>query len=418
MFSPGNRALVRLFRHYRPRRCLSAHVSGGGLPKEAISTSFGRMSGWQIHGYGDFEENLEFSHNLRVPRIEDPNEVIVKVAASSINTIDLAMMGDKEFGEARSPKYRFDVTILFSCLSVGGYGAGFLNVMRRTDMDLPLTLGRDFAGEIVRRGLNVSSRQLNIGDKVWGVCPPHWPGCHVQFVRVHADHVAAQPKTLTEIEAGAVLYAGLTAWSGLFLSGNMIMPSLAAKRILILGASGGVGTMAVQICKAENCHVVGTGSKDAETLVRSLGADDFVDYRDEEYNRRLDTDWDIILDCAGRGTDYANAHNWNFKQYITFSSPLLKHIDKDGLVAGTIKSIADVVKANCPVKDTRRRCGTVKWGYFVAHPAGIEYLGQLARSGRLKPVISHEVPFGNALEAYRLVSKGHLRGKVMLSDVN
>lgn len=297
--------------------------------------------------------------------------------------------------------------------------------MRGTDQELPLRLGRDFCGEIVYRGIGVD-RKFTRGQKVWGVVPPHSPGCHAELVKVHQDHITLKPASLTDEQAGVIPYAGLTAWSGLFLSGDLGGcggKKAAGKKVLILGSTGGVGTMAVQICRTENCHVVATGSADAEELIKSLGADDFIDYKAENYGDRVVEmgPWDVILDCAGRGSDYADRHGWRFKNYVTFSSPLLKNIDKEGLLGGGVKSIQDLITANCRAIPKEGRVvnsgqGLVKWGYFVAHPKGLNYLKEITDNVQLRPVIGHRVPFKELPRAFELLKNGHLRGKVAVTE--
>lgn len=270
-------------------------------------------------------------------------------------------------------------------------------------------------------------RTFATGDLIWGVVPPHQPGSLAELVKVHQDHVMLKPKALTAEEAGVVPYAGLTAWSGLFLSGNLggcgignQNSKAAGKKVLILGASGGVGTMAVQICRAENCHVVATGSGDAEELVKSLGADDFLDYnRVDDYEAQLREagPWDIILDCAGRGSDEARSHGWQFKNYVTFSSPLLRNIGAEGLVSGALKSVDQILTVNFRGRQGEGSVGQglVKWGYFVAHPRGLQYLRNLAEGGKLKPVISHRVGYTDLPKAFELLRAGHLRGKIAVN---
>lgn len=300
--------------------------------------------------------------------------------------------------------------------------------MRGTDQELPLRLGRDFCGEIVYRGVGVD-RRLTKGDLVWGVIPPHRPGCHAELVKVHEDQVTMKPESISDEQAGVIPYAGLTAWSGLFLSGDLKGScvsqglSAAGKKVLILGGSGGVGTMAVQMCRAEKCHVVATGSKDAEDLVRSLGADDFIDYKSECYGQKVVDmgPWDVILDCAGQGSDYADVHGWQFKNYVTFSSPLLRNIDAEGLLGGGLKSVQEMLRANCRLIPKEGRVsggqgqGMIKWGYFVAHPRGLKYLKDLTEKGELKPVISHRVAYRDMPRAFELLEKGHLRGKIAIN---
>lgn len=233
-----------------------------------------------------------------------------------------------------------------------------------------------------------------------------------------------KPPRLSDVEAASIPYAGLTAWSGLFLTADLkgCMSKAAGKKVLVLGGAGGVGTMAIQMCRAENCHVIATGSEDAEELIRSLGADEFINYRSEDYEEKLLSlgQLDVILDCAGRGTDYADAHGWTYKNYVTFSSPLLRNFDSDGLLAGGLKSISEMVRANLKFLPKAGRVGSgqglVKWAYFVAHPSGMKYLKDLAEKGQLKPVVAHQVPLKDLPDAYDLLSSGHLRGKIVIKD--
>lgn len=299
-------------------------------------------------------------------------------------------------------------------------------MLRGTDQELPLRLGRDFCGEIVYRGIGVD-RRLAKGELVCGVCPPHLTGCHSELVKVHENTVTLKPTSLSDEEAAVLPYAALTAWSGLFLTGNLSgcggQERAAGKKVLILGGSGGVGTMAVQMCRAENCHVVATGAPDTDDLLRRLGADEFINYQGEDYERQLSDLGllDLIIDCAGRGTHYASAHQWQYKNYVTFSSPLLHNMDTDGIIGGGLKSVSEMFKANCKImgegakKDgSRPSQGLVKWAYFIAHPQGLKYVKKLTEKGQLRPVISHRVPFRKLPSAFELLRQGHLRGKIAI----
>lgn len=291
--------------------------------------------------------------------------------------------------------------------------------MRNTDIEFPLTLGRDFCGEVIAKGIN---SDYKIGDRVWGVIPVQKQGCHTEFVTAHSDHISHAPSLLSDTEAASILYAGLTAWSGLFISGlssfscSKLLPQ---KRILILGASGGVGNLATQICRAENFQVVATAAKDALDLVKSLGADEVLDYKEPETEAKLKAmqPFNVILDCANLGTEYAKTFNGNFGSFVTLNSPLLKNFDSDGFVSGGLKSLSSLMEANSratsPLPTGR---GTVKWGFFIPCSAGIQYLKGLVQSKQLKPVVHREIAFENASEGYKLVQEGHLRGKIVLKD--
>uniref|UniRef100_A0A182LVT1 Enoyl reductase (ER) domain-containing protein n=1 Tax=Anopheles culicifacies TaxID=139723 RepID=A0A182LVT1_9DIPT len=360
--------------------------------------SYGKMSGWQIHAYGVPQEEIQFSDGIKMPILRSPTQLLVKVKASSVNPIDVAM--------------------------INGYGASVLNAMRCKDggIEFPLVLGRDFSGEIVQKGLGISSRELEVGDEVWGVVPVHLQGCHADYVVVEKYCLFKKPSNLSKIDASAILYAGLTAWSGLYITGHLgdllgaISPvgGGAGKKVLVLGAAGGVGTLAVQMLLAEGVEVFATCAPDAMQMIHNLGVKYVLDYTDPAHVQNVASvgRFDIVLDCAGKGTDYANEIPWLFDQYITFNSPVLKNIDADGFAAGMYQNAVNLVRNNAASLSTRQ--GLVKWGYFVPVPQGIAYLQRLAEKDKLLPVVEKVFPFANTPEAYERVSQKHLRGKVVI----
>lgn len=224
------------------------------------------------------------------------------------------------------------------------------------------------------------------------------------------------------MDAGGVLYAGLTAWSGIFLSGMLggICGAFTSsgggqgKHVLVLGGSGGVGSLAIQILKAENVSVVATCSTDAIELVAGLGADHIIDYTNEDSFRDLVASgpYDLILDCAGKGSEFAAELPWKFTNYVTFSSPLLRNVDRHGVVPGMVRNAFDFAEFN--LRSIAGQKGVVKWGYFVPAPHGIEYLKKLIERKQLVPVIDSIYSFDKTDEAYKKVADGHLRGKVLL----
>lgn len=224
------------------------------------------------------------------------------------------------------------------------------------------------------------------------------------------------------MDAGGILYAGLTAWSGIFLSGMLggICGALTSggggqgKNVLVLGGSGGVGSSAIQILKAENSTVVATCSTNAIELVAGLGADHIIDYTSDDSFRDLVASgpYDLILDCAGKGAEFAAELPWKFTNYVTFSSPLLRNVDRHGLLPGMVRNALDL--AECNVRSIAGQKGVVKWGYFVPAPNGIKYLKKLIERKQLIPVIDSIYSFDKTDEAYKKVADGHLRGKVLL----
>ncbi|XP_070492371.1 reticulon-4-interacting protein 1 homolog, mitochondrial-like [Chironomus tepperi] len=365
--------------------------------KESTSErSYPRMSGWQIHSYGELDE-VQFSKSLKKPFIRSPKELLVKVDASSVNPLDVQM--------------------------ISGYGSTAINTIRcNTDnIEFPLTLGRDFVGTVVHKGLNCN--EYKIGDKIWGVIPVQKQGCHAEFVSVDTCYVSKKPSNITDVEAAAILYAGLTAYSGIFLSAQLnglsgllcssVQGNGVGKKVLVLGGAGGVGHIAIQILQAEGAEVLTTCSQNAVPLMENLGVSKVIDYTTVESDKILvaESPYDIILDCAGKGTEYANVHPWKFKNYVTFKSPLLKNFDEQGMLIGGFNNLKNLLSQNIGALSGS---GVVKWGYFVPLKNGITYLTQLVERKQLVPIIDSKFSYDELPKAYEKVMDGHLRGKVVI----
>ncbi|KAG4075137.1 hypothetical protein HA402_006154 [Bradysia odoriphaga] len=353
------------------------------------------MGGWQIHKYRGIS-TLKFSNDIPIPKINSPTDVLVEVHTSSVNPLDVMMMD--------------------------GYGSKLLNLLRwkMQNTEFPLTLGLEFYGVVKGKGKGVSD-DIHIDDKVYGVTLPQQGGCHAEFVVVDQILLRHKPEQLSDIEAGGLLYAGLTAWSSFYIWGLLggLKGATTAegggkgKSVCILGASGGVGTIAVQIMKAENVNVTATCSTSAIPLVRRLGADNIIDYTQANYTEQFrGLSFDIILDSAGLGAEYATKVPWQFTEYITLFPPLLRNIDSNGVVLGSLESLNTLLNNN--LATLSRHKGFIMWGIFTPAPQGIEYLTKLAEGGKLKPMIDTVYEFKDMKLAYQKVIKGHLRGKVIV----
>lgn len=294
-----------------------------------------------------------------------------------------------------------------------------------SSIPFPLTLGREFVGTVVRKGMMIRDSEFNSGDKVWGVIPFHQQGAHAEFVSVDKCLVSKKPENISDVEAATVLYAGLTAFSGIFVSAPfdgypaalLGRSSGKGKKVLVLGASGGVGHLAVQILRAEGADVIATCSEDAKSLVEKLGVCNIIDYKSDECNAQLmaQSPYDLILDCAGQGAEYANALGWKFGNYVTFKSPLLKNLDDKGLIFGGLESARALISSNIPALSNG---GAIKWGYFLPLPNGIQYLKELVEKEKLRPIIDSQFNYKDLPKAYERVAAGHLRGKVAVDYNN
>ncbi|XP_061399372.1 reticulon-4-interacting protein 1 homolog, mitochondrial [Musca vetustissima] len=360
-----------------------------------------KMKGWQIHSYGDVDE-LQYSDKLKMPQIRQSDQCLVKVLSTSINPIDVAMLS--------------------------GYGSKVLNTMRcqGNAIEFPLTLGREFCGILVQKGMIVKDDvNLPLGQRVWGVVPVQTPqGAHAEYVAVPKHCLSSAPTNLNNEEAASVLYAGLTAWSGIYVTANLggICGTLTAngancnnKRILILGGSGSVGSLAIQMLKAQGAQIVSTCSENAREMVQNLGADIVIDYHNpvEMETLRQYAPYDIVLDCSGQGPAGAEQLQFKYQQYVTFSSPLLKNIDSSGMALGLLKNVGNLLETN--VKSITQQKGLVKWGFFSPAPQGISHLKRLVERKKLLPLVEKTYKMDQMPEAFQRVKDGHLRGKIVVN---
>ncbi|XP_014288761.1 reticulon-4-interacting protein 1 homolog, mitochondrial [Halyomorpha halys] len=353
------------------------------------------MLAWQFQSFGGLDQ-LKLN-NVILPQVKKPNDVLVKVHATSVNPLDVAM--------------------------IGGYGNVVLDTLRQCDFrmenkNVPLTTGRDFCGEVVSKSTNVR-KDIKVGDLVYGAIPPHYQGSHASYLVID-DHLMIQkPSNIKDTEAASIPYTALTAWSALKISGDLAVSDPKTKKVLVLGASGGVGTAAVQMLKAWGCQVVATCGTDAVSLVSNMSPDIVIDYQQKEAMREIELSgkYDIILDASGN-VNYVSyvpyLKEWSNSKFITLKSPFLSNTDYYGLLGGLIKNASDLLKYNLSSNALAKGC-TVRWGFFAPLGIGMTEIGQLVKTGQLKPKIDSTFSFEEMPKAFKKVSEGHLRGKVVVS---
>ncbi|XP_057595893.1 reticulon-4-interacting protein 1, mitochondrial isoform X4 [Hippopotamus amphibius kiboko] len=349
-----------------------------------ISTSSPRstvMPAWVIDKYGS-NEVLRFNQNMMIPVIHYPNEVIIKVHAASINPIDVNMR--------KTNKLYF----------VDGYGATALN-MKRDPLhikikgeEFPLTLGRDVSGVVMECGLDV--RYFKPGDEV-----------------------SHKPKSLTHAQAASLPYVALTAWSAINKVGGLNDTNCAGKRVLILGASGGVGTFAIQVMKAWDAHVTAVCSQDASELVKKLGADDVIDYKSGNMEEQLKSvkPFDFILDNVGGSTETWALHflkKWSGATYVTLVTPFLLNMDRLGIADGMLQT--GVTVGSKTLKHFWQGVH-YRWAFFMASGPYLDDIAELVDAGKIQPVIEKTFPFSKVPEAFLKVERGHARGKTVIHVV-
>lgn len=307
--------------------------------------------------------NVFTIHEVEKPMPKD-DEVLVRVYASSVN-----------------PAEWYGMTGLF----LARIGNGLFKPK-------DTRLGADFSGVVEAVGRDVAG--LKQGDEVFG--GKH--GAFAEYICVQ-NNIVPKPANLTFEEAGGVAIAALTALQGLRDHGKV----QAGQKVLINGASGGVGTFAVQIAKALGAEVTAVCSSDKVELIRSLGADHVIDYQKGDFTRN-GKQYDLLLDIAG-------SRSW--REYKRVLQP-----DAIVVVIGGPKSnriigpLAHVIKMRLASLRASQ-----KMVFFVANfnPQDLTVLKEMFESGQLKTVVDRVYPLCEISEAMRYLGEGHARGKIIVT---
>ncbi|WP_281545183.1 NADP-dependent oxidoreductase [Grimontia sp. SpTr1] len=308
----------------------------------------GSMKAVQISEFGGREVLSLNDINIPVPAA---NEVLIKVRAAAVNPVDWKIRE--------------------------GYLQPLLN------HPLPLTLGWDVAGEVVAIGEGVSS--LAIGDEVYSRPDIAKNGSYAEYMTAAADEVALKPKSFSWQQAAGVPLAALTAWQALFEYVDL----KEGEKVLIHGGSGAVGQFAIQFAKQKGANVYTTTSSRNIELVKGLGADNVIDYRNEDFSEL--TDMDVVFDTIGGETQ-----NQSYKTL------------KKG---GRLVSIA-----TSPEEEMAAKYGVNAQFCFVQpNRAQLEQLAELADAGKLKVSIDSEFTLGQVAEAHERSETGRARGKIIIN---
>jgi NADPH:quinone reductase-like Zn-dependent oxidoreductase len=254
-------------------------------------------------------------------------------------------------------------------------------------------LGADVAGVVQAVGKEVSG--FRPGDEVFGIAK----GSYAEYARASEDRLALKPANLTFEQAAVVAISGLTALQGLRDHAN-VRPD---QKVLIVGASGGVGTYAVQVAKAFGAHVTGVCSTSKVDLVRSLGADHVIDYTREDFADGPQR-YEVILDIGG------NASLSRLRRALTPKGTLvIAGGETDGRwLGGTDRQLRALVLS---------RFVGQKLGTFVSREnhADLMVLKELVEAGKVTPVVDRVYPLSDAADAIRYMREGRARGKVLIT---
>ena len=254
-------------------------------------------------------------------------------------------------------------------------------------------IGSDVAGVVEAVGKNVSTFQP--GDEVFGI----GKGSYAEYVCAREDKLAPKPVNLTFEQAAVVAIMGSTALQALRDHGK-VRPG---QEVLIIGASGGVGTYAVQIAKSFGAHVTGVCSTQKVEMVRSIGADHVIDYTQEDFAEG-DKGYDLIVDIGG------NSSLARLRRALVSRGTLVITGGEGGgrWLGGTDRQLRAMMLSPFVGQ---------KLGTFVnkENYEDLMVLGELIASGKITPLIDRTYPLAEVPEAIRYLEAGHARGKVLIS---
>ena len=226
------------------------------------------------------------------------------------------------------------------------------------------------------------------------------------------------PDNISLTDSASIPYAALTAWSAITVSGGIVPNQAHRMRVLVLGASGGVGTMLVQILASWGAEVAAVCSSDAFDLVSNLGAIEFYDYKDPETKELLTSypGFDLIVDASGNNdsTYIKGLKEWRGASYVSLTPPLLKNIDNLGFITGSIKSLTEIIVDNAQsLSDGKFK----KWAFYMPNPWALNDITKMIENNRLVAVVDKVFPFKDGHEAYKHILNGPIRGKTIINHV-
>lgn len=307
---------------------------------------------------------------LKLKEVEKPipkdNQVLVKVYAASVNYGNLVLLKGEPF--------------------LARFAFGLL----KPKYSIP---GGDIAGQVEAVGINV--KQFQPGDEVFGDLSGCGWGGFAEYVSVPENVLALKPANISFEEAAAVPMASVTALQGVRDKGKI----QSGQKVLINGASGGVGTFAVQIAKSFGAEVTGVCSTRNLDILRSIGADHAIDYTSEDFTKKT-LRYDLILAVNGYKPISA------YKRALS-PNGIFVHVGGSGAQMFQAMVLGPWISMT----------GSKKMGNMLqrANQKDLIYMKELLEAGKVKPVIDRRYKLSEVPEAFRYFEEGHAQGKVVIT---
>ena len=291
---------------------------------------------------------------LEIPELKEA-EVLVKIQASAVNPVDAAV---------RKGHLKNALPVTF-----------------------PAIPGWDMAGIVEERGF--SARRFHVGDEVYAYARRPWVqwGTYAEYIVIPESYLAIRPKTISWEESAGIPLVGLTSYQSLYVMGNLQK----GQRVLILGAAGGIGTLAIQLAKARGATVIGVAGAKNHSYMADLGADYCIDYRDSRVGDAVKKFFphgvDLIFDAASGETLMQS----------------LEALKNDGAVVSILNRGEGIDKS-------------IRFHYVFVEPNAcqLDDLRKLTEEGKVKVPVSETYPLEKAGEAMKQIETHHTTGKIVI----
>ncbi|MGE7854639.1 NADP-dependent oxidoreductase [Bacillus sp. NPDC094064] len=273
--------------------------------------------------------------------------------------------------------------------------------------EMPLILGNDFSGVIVKVGAKVT--RFKVGDAIYARPRKNKIGTFAEYIAIHEDDIALKPKNLSFEEAASIPLVGLTSYQAL----HDIMHLQQGQKILIHAGSGGVGTFAIQLAKIMGATVTTTASEAGADLVKSLGADEMINYKTEQFEEVL-KDYDAVFDTIG-GATLEKSFNIikNGGNIVSVSGMPNARFGKE-FGSGFFKTLLFSLASKKLTALEKKH--NAQYSFLFMKPSGdqLRIIANYIEVGKIKPIIDRIFPFEDAQKAMEYSESGRAKGKIIV----
>ena len=272
---------------------------------------------------------------------------------------------------------------------------------------MPLILGNDFSGVVAKVGAKVT--RFKVGDEIYARPRKSKIGTFAEYIAIHEDDIALKPKNLSFEEAASIPLVGLTTYQAL----ADIMQLQKGQKILIQAGAGGVGTFAIQLAKIMGAFVATTASEAGANLVKSLGADEIINYKTEKFEEKL-KNYDAVFDTLGGEILEKSFGVLKSGGKIVSVSGLPNARFGREYGSGFFKTLLfSAVSHKLTALEKKHH---VQYSFLFMKPSGeqLRTIANYIEDGKIKPIIDRVYPFENAQEAMEYAETGRAKGKIIV----